>query len=71
MTARRGFKEGEDRREREKRQRLEGAIAAAMGRKKFMPALADGDIPEFRAFGRTVVSGRQGEGAGLSIPTGK
>jgi len=50
---------------------LDGAIAAAMGRKKFMPALADGDIPEFRAFGRTVVSGRQGEGAGLSIPTGK
>jgi alkanesulfonate monooxygenase SsuD/methylene tetrahydromethanopterin reductase-like flavin-dependent oxidoreductase (luciferase family) len=67
-----GFKEHEDKRELEKRERLAPAIAAAMGRKKFTPALADADIPKFSAYGRTIVdpvSTAQGKGAGLAIPT--
>jgi hypothetical protein len=66
-----GFKEHEDRREREKRQRLAPAIAAAMGRKKFMAPLADAEIPKFNAYGRTIVDPAtpQGKGAGLAIPT--
>jgi alkanesulfonate monooxygenase SsuD/methylene tetrahydromethanopterin reductase-like flavin-dependent oxidoreductase (luciferase family) len=65
-----GFKEHEDERERAKRERLAPAIAAAMGRKKFMPALADADIPKFSAYGRTIVdpASTQGKGAGLVIP---
>jgi alkanesulfonate monooxygenase SsuD/methylene tetrahydromethanopterin reductase-like flavin-dependent oxidoreductase (luciferase family) len=65
-----GFKEREDERRREKMERLAPALEAAMKRKKLMPALADQDIPELRAYGRTIVDTGppQGQGAGLTIP---
>jgi alkanesulfonate monooxygenase SsuD/methylene tetrahydromethanopterin reductase-like flavin-dependent oxidoreductase (luciferase family) len=65
------FKEHEDKREREKRARLAPAIEAALGRKQFMAPLADDAIPQFGAYGRTIVDPAtpQGKGAGLSIPT--
>jgi hypothetical protein len=46
-------------------------LEKAMARKKWMPPIADQDIPEMRAYGRTIVdTGRpQGSGAGLTIPT--
>lgn len=46
------FNAGEDRRQREKAERLAPAIEAALARKKFMPPLADADIPSYQAYGR-------------------
>ena len=61
----------EDERLRRKQERLAPAIEAAMARKQFMRALRDDEIPEVRAYGRTVVDSQrpQGTGAGLHIPT--
>ena len=61
----------EDDRLRRKQERLAPAIEAAMARKQFMRALRDDEIPEVRAYGRTVVDSQrpQGTGAGLHIPT--
>jgi alkanesulfonate monooxygenase SsuD/methylene tetrahydromethanopterin reductase-like flavin-dependent oxidoreductase (luciferase family) len=65
------FKEGADERQRAKMERLAPVLEKAMARKKWMPPIADQDIPEMRAYGRTIVdTGRpQGSGAGLTIPT--
>jgi alkanesulfonate monooxygenase SsuD/methylene tetrahydromethanopterin reductase-like flavin-dependent oxidoreductase (luciferase family) len=65
-----GFKEKEDERQRRKMEALAPHLDAAMKRKQVMPPLADAAIPEFRAYGRTIVASDLPPGAasGLSIP---
>jgi alkanesulfonate monooxygenase SsuD/methylene tetrahydromethanopterin reductase-like flavin-dependent oxidoreductase (luciferase family) len=64
------FKAGEDERERRKRERLAPAVEAALARKQFPRAPTDAEIPEFRAYGRTIVDpGTQSQSAALPIPT--
>lgn len=67
------FKSQEERRQREKEERLAPAIAAALARKKFMPAAGDEDIPAFQAYGRILPDPQRpaGSGAGLQIPRAK
>jgi alkanesulfonate monooxygenase SsuD/methylene tetrahydromethanopterin reductase-like flavin-dependent oxidoreductase (luciferase family) len=48
------FKEKEAEREAQKMEELAPAIEAAFRRKRAMPALADADIPTYRAYGNTV-----------------
>ncbi|MFP6578838.1 MAG: LLM class flavin-dependent oxidoreductase [Myxococcota bacterium] len=66
------FKENEAQRERAKLERLAPYLEAAMGRKQFMPALTDDEIPEIEALGRQVVAQRKagneaaGEGTTLA-----
>jgi len=48
------FKEKEAEREAQKMEELGPAIEAAFHRKRAMPALADADIPTYRAYGNTV-----------------
>src|SRR5271157_3233682 len=50
------FKEGEDERVARKREALAPHLDAAMARKKWMPQLADGEIPEFQAYGRNIAA---------------
>lgn len=50
------FKERDDAREQRKMEALAPYLEAAMGRKIFMPPLADEDIPEVVALGRSVVA---------------
>jgi alkanesulfonate monooxygenase SsuD/methylene tetrahydromethanopterin reductase-like flavin-dependent oxidoreductase (luciferase family) len=65
------FHAGEEKREREKMERLAPALEAAMARKKKMAPIADEEIPEFRAYGRNVtpsVSGGTTGGSGIAVP---
>ena len=65
------FHAGEAERERAKLERLAPALEAAMARKKRMPAIADADIPEYRAYGRNVVtpaSGSSTAGGAIAVP---
>jgi alkanesulfonate monooxygenase SsuD/methylene tetrahydromethanopterin reductase-like flavin-dependent oxidoreductase (luciferase family) len=64
------FKAEEDRRQREKAERLAPAIDAALRRKVFMPPLGDGDVPSYQAYGRVLADASRppGSGAGLDIP---
>lgn len=57
-------------RERTKQQRLGSAIEKALARKKWLPALADTEIPVYPAYGRKIEDLQRppGAGAGLSIP---
>ena len=48
------FHEGEEERERRKRERLAPAVEAAMARKRWPRPLEDDEIPEIKAYGRTV-----------------
>jgi alkanesulfonate monooxygenase SsuD/methylene tetrahydromethanopterin reductase-like flavin-dependent oxidoreductase (luciferase family) len=48
------FHEGEEARERRKRERLAPAVEAALGRKRWPRPLADDEIPAIQAYGRTV-----------------
>ena len=52
------FKAREAEREAEKQQELAPYIEAAMARKKYMPPLADADIPTYPALGRSIVEGK-------------
>lgn len=49
------FKEGEEKRLREKEAELAPYIEQAFARKKFMPALSDEDIPIMNAYGRDIL----------------
>jgi hypothetical protein len=68
------FKDREIARAKEKQQRLAPVIEAALARKRYMPPLADTEIPEIHALGRQIVE--QGTedaavadtGSGLSVP---
>jgi alkanesulfonate monooxygenase SsuD/methylene tetrahydromethanopterin reductase-like flavin-dependent oxidoreductase (luciferase family) len=48
------FKEGEDDRAARKREALAPHLEQAMARKKWMPPLADREIPELQAYGRNI-----------------
>ncbi len=64
------FKEQDAARQRAKAERLGPAIEAAMRRKQIMQPLSDEQIPEIRAYGRTITEpARPGAGSGLHIPT--
>jgi alkanesulfonate monooxygenase SsuD/methylene tetrahydromethanopterin reductase-like flavin-dependent oxidoreductase (luciferase family) len=67
------FKEGEEEREAKKQAELAPYIEAALKRKKRMPALPEGEIPELLAYGRDIVEREgveeQARGGSFSIPT--
>ena len=68
-----GFKQHEAARQHEKDKRLAPAIAAALGRKSFMPPLAESEIPEFKAYNRAITdpgasSQTPAAGSGLNVP---
>ena len=48
------FRDGEEEREREKLERLAPAMERALGRKEWLPALAEDEIPELLPLGRTI-----------------
>jgi len=65
------FRRKEADRQREKDRRLAPAVAAAIGRKRFMPALAESEIPEFKSYNRGITdpgSSPQPSGSGLHVP---
>jgi hypothetical protein len=66
-----GFKEKEAARQHEKDARLAPAVAAALGRKRFMPELAESEIPEFKAYNRAITdpgAASGPSGSGLQVP---
>jgi hypothetical protein len=63
------FSEGEAERERRKREELAPFVEAALARKSWMKPLADDQIPEFRAYGRTIAE-EDRRAAGDAIPSG-
>jgi alkanesulfonate monooxygenase SsuD/methylene tetrahydromethanopterin reductase-like flavin-dependent oxidoreductase (luciferase family) len=65
------FKEGAEKREREKMETLAPFLDEAMRRKQLMPPMADDEIPDVHSYGRNIVASQNppGQGAGLSIPT--
>jgi hypothetical protein len=66
------FKDGEEERERKKQAELAPYFEKAMGRKKFMPAPSDEEIPELNAYGRDIVEREgveeQARGGSFAIP---
>jgi len=71
------FREREERRAREKEERLAPVLEKAMARKRPLAPLADDEIPEIQALGRRIVEEQQpapgasasfGSGSGLSVP---
>jgi alkanesulfonate monooxygenase SsuD/methylene tetrahydromethanopterin reductase-like flavin-dependent oxidoreductase (luciferase family) len=52
------FKEGENERVARKQEALAPHLEAAMGRKKWMPQLADSEIPEYQAYGRNIAAAK-------------
>ena len=66
------FKEGVDERELAKRERLAPDLEAAMRRKKFMPPIADEEIPAVRSYGRNIsATPASTPGAGIPVPSGQ
>jgi hypothetical protein len=65
------FKDGAEKREHEKMEKLAPFLEQAMQRKQVMPPIADDDIPNVHSYGRNIVDAQstQGRGAGLTIPT--
>ena len=65
------FKEGAEKREREKMEKLAPFLDQAMQRKRVMPPIAEDQIPNVHSYGRNIVDPQstQGRGAGLTIPT--
>jgi alkanesulfonate monooxygenase SsuD/methylene tetrahydromethanopterin reductase-like flavin-dependent oxidoreductase (luciferase family) len=56
-----GFKEGAEERERAKREELAPYVTEAMQRKSWMKELADEEIPDLAAYGRTIVDPASGD----------